>query len=368
LHKRTRKARALIIGESLLWMTVRLCGLIIFFVLLETFYRTGLFTLLGTAENQLIAYAIFQKIFFSLIVWFFLSISKKIIIPATIVTISPAVAKVCRDPKSRQKTVKSTMQYMTYLVYLVALIALILIWAYSFLGTWVSGVLGTGLIVTITFVFGLFTSSVLGNVLAYTVLSGSNELKKGDRVQIGESYGDIEEVGIFFTRIRTIKDEIISVPNLSVMGKEIKNFSALKKVLIYASITLGYDVDKDQAKKILIESAEKTNGILTSIENKPFVLLRDLGNFTITYEINAYTNKPNMLIRIKSDLIDNILTGFKKSGIEILSPSHFVIRQGSSSNKISLKQRNNADYIVIQESETALPIYGDRRKNFRKNK
>jgi small-conductance mechanosensitive channel len=355
LHKRTRKARALIIGRSLLWMTARLCGLIIFFVLLETFYRTGLFTLLGTAENQLIAYAIFQKIFFSLVVWFFLSISKKIIIPATIVTISPAVAKVCRDPKSRKKTVKSTMRYLTYLVYLVALIAFILIWAYSFLGTWVSGVLGTGLVVTITFVFGLFTSSVLGNVLAYTVLSGSNELKKGDRVQIGESYGDIEEVGIFFTRIRTIKDEIISLPNLSVM-----NFSALKKVLIYASVTLGYDVDKDKAKKILVESAEKTNGILTSIENKPFVLLRDLGNFTITYEINAYTNKPNMLIKIKSDLIDNILTGFKKSGIEILSPSHFVIRQGISSHTISLKQRNNADHIVAQESETVLPMYDDR--------
>ena len=169
MHKRTRKARAQIIGESLLWMTVRLCGLIIFFVLLETFYRTGLFALLGTAENQLIAYAIFQKIFFSLVVWFFLSISKKIIIPATIVTISPAVAKVCRDPKSRHKTVKSTMKYLTYLVYLVTLIALVLIWAYSFLGTWVSGVLGTGLVVTITFVFGLFTSSVLGNVLAYTV-------------------------------------------------------------------------------------------------------------------------------------------------------------------------------------------------------
>jgi small-conductance mechanosensitive channel len=368
LQKRTRKAHALIIGRSLLWMTVRICGLIIFFVLLETSYRAGLFTLFGTAENQLIAYAISQKILFSLIVWFFLSIAKRMIIPATIVTISPAIAKVCRDPKSRQKTVKSTRKYITYLVYLIALIALILIWAYSFLGTWVSGVLGTGLIVTMTFVFGLFTSSVLGNVLAYTVLSGSDELKKGDRVQIGESYGDIEEVGLFFTRIRTIKDEMISVPNLSVMGKEIKNFSALKKVLIYASITLGYDVDKDQAKKILIESAEKTDGIITSKENKPFVLLRDLGNFTITYEINAYTNKPNMLIRIKSDLIDNILTGFKKSGIEILSPSHFVIRQEHSHNTISLKQQKNADYIIAQEYETGLPMYDDRGKIFRKTK
>jgi len=256
-----------------------------------------------------------------------LAISKNIIIPTVIVTISPIVGKVVRDPGSRLKTFKSTTQYLTYIIYFAVTVALILIWAYSFIGAWIAGFLGTGLIVALTFVLGLFTSSVLGNVLAYTVLNGSQEFKTGDRVQIGESYGDIVEVGIFFTRIKTIKDEIISIPNLTVMGKELKNFSALKRVLIYVSVSLGYDVDKDQAKRILIESAEKTNGILTATDKKPFVLLRDLGNYAIGYEINAYTNQPNALVDIKSELIDNILSEFKKSNIEILSPFHVATRQ-----------------------------------------
>ena len=204
------------------------------------------------------------------------------------------------------------------------------------------------MIVALTFILGLFTSSVLGNVLAYSVLEGTNEFKTGDRVQIGESYGDIVEVGIFYTRIKTIKDEIISIPNLTVMNKEMKNFSALKEVLIYVSVSLGYDVDKDQAKRILIESAEKTRGILTTNkkptdsivdiegeektggllkDRKPFVLLRDLGNYSVTYEINAYTDQPNSLVNIKSELIDNILSEFKKAGIEILSPFHVAQRQ-----------------------------------------
>ena len=322
-----RGVRARIIGRYLLWITIRICALIILFVLLETTYRAGLFGFLGSVENQAIAHDILQKILFSLVVWFFVAFSKKIMIPAIIITISPAVSKFSRDPYSKGKTFGSTKRYLTYLVYLVAVLALILIWAYSFLGTWISGILGTGLILTLTFVLGLFTSSVLGNVLAYAVISGSSEFKRGDRVQIGDSYGDVEEVGIFFTRIKTIKDEIISVPNLTVMGKEIRNFSALKEVLVYVSVTLGYDVDKDQAKRILIESAERTSGITNSPEKKPFVLLRDLGSFAITYEINAYTNQPNMLVRIRSDLIDNILTDFKKAEVEILSPSHFAIRQ-----------------------------------------
>jgi small-conductance mechanosensitive channel len=218
------------------------------------------------------------------------------------------------------------IQYLTYFVYFTAIVALILIWAYSFIGDWISSVLGTGLVISLTFILGLFTSSVLGNVLAYAILGGTNEFKVGDRVQVGESYGDIDEIGFFFTRIKTIKDEIISIPNLMIMSKEIRNFSALKEVLIYVSVTLGYDIDKDEAQKLLIESAQKTTGIIAGPGRLPFVLLRDLGNYSITYEINAYTNQPNRLVFIKSELINNILDDFKRAGVEIMSPTHVAVR------------------------------------------
>ena len=270
MQKKTRGARVFIAGKYVVWLILRVAILVFFFVLLEVIYRARLFSFVGNATIQFDVYTVLQKILLSFLVWFFLALSKKIIIPAVIVTISPVVGKVVRDPNSRLKTFKSTTQYLTYLIYFAVIVAIVLIWAYSFIGAWIAGFLGTGLIVALTFVLGLFTSSVLGNVLAYTVLNGSQEFKTGDRVQIGESYGDIVEVGIFFTRVKTIKDEIISIPNLTVMTKELKNFSALKEVLIYVSVTLGYDVDKDQAKRLLIESAEKTSGILTATKNHSF--------------------------------------------------------------------------------------------------
>jgi len=348
LQKKKRDTRAFIVEKYLFWLVIRISILVFLFVILESSYRQGVFYIFGTAEVQTIIYMVLQKILLSGLVWFFLAVSKKIILPGVIVSISPVVGKVCRDPGSRSRTVKSTKRYLTYIIYFTAIVALVLIWAYSFIGSWIAGFLGTGMIVALTFILGLFTSSVLGNVLAYSVLEGTNEFKIGDRVQIGESYGDIVEVGMFYTRIKTIKDEVISIPNLTVMNKEMKNFSALTEVLIYVSVSLGYDVDKDQAKRILIESAEKTSGILTTnkktavslvdIESeektgsllkdrKPFVLLRDLGNYSVTYEINAYTDQPNSLVNIKSELIDNILSEFKKAGIEILSPFHVAQRQ-----------------------------------------
>ncbi len=329
MQKKRRRTRASIIGKYLGWLLIRFAAIIVLFVALEAVYRFGGFTIFGETAAQDIVYGALQKVIFSLVVWFFLSSSKKIIIPATILTVSPALGKIVRDDTTVQRTNKSITQYLTYVVYAIAIVSLILIWAYSFIGEWIANVLGTGLIISLTFILGLFTSSVLGNVLAYTILGGTNEFKIGDRVQIGDSYGDIIEIGFFFTRIRTIKDEVISIPNLMVMNKEILNFSALKEVLIYVQVTLGYDIDKEKAQQMLIDSAIKTKGVINTPERPPFVLLRDLGNYTITYEINAYTNQQNRLIFVKSDLINNILDEFRRNGIEILSPTHVAVRDSA---------------------------------------
>ncbi len=63
---------------------------------------------------------------------------------------------------------------------------------------------------------------------------------------------------------------------------------------------------------------------------KPFVLFRELDNYTVTYKINAYTDKPNELVNIKSELFDNILANFKKSNFEILSPTHVSVRNNAA--------------------------------------
>lgn len=111
-----RGARAFIAGRYVVWLVLRVAVLVFFFVLLESSYRSGLFSFVGNATIQFDVYMVLQKILLSFLIWFFLAVSKKIIIPVVIVTISPVVGKVVRDPTSRLKTVKSTTQYLTYLI------------------------------------------------------------------------------------------------------------------------------------------------------------------------------------------------------------------------------------------------------------
>ncbi len=318
--------RDLILDQSG-WLIFRVLPLIALHALVEGVFRIE-WPFHVDPEVRGLAYDIALKLVFTLYVWFFLQVFKRLVIPSIAASISPMIDKrFARRPTARRRFIESIRRFLLFACYLGVVIALIQIWMYSLLGSWLLQVLGTGFIMVFTFAIGLFTSSVLGNLIAYGVLSNVVEFRNGDRVQIGETYGDVENLGLFFTRIRTIKNEIVSIPNLGVFSKQIQNFSSLRAVLIYIPVTLGYDVDKDIVKELLVECAKKTKNILITDEYKPFVLLRELGRYTVTYEINAWTREPNMLIEIKSELIDNILSKFKKAKIELLSPTYVVLKE-----------------------------------------
>jgi small-conductance mechanosensitive channel len=321
-----RRIRVSILGKYLWWMTIRAVILIALYIALEAVYQFHGFDYFGSVETQELVYGILQKSIFSLAVWFFLALSKKIIIPVAILTVSPALGKIVRDPTAAKRTNKSITSYLTYFVYFITIGALIFIWAYETIGPWVADLLGNGLVIMVTFILGLFSSSVLGNILGYTILSGTHEFKVGDRVQIGDVHGDIVDLGFFFIHVRTIRDEVISIPNLTVMNREIHNYSVMREVALNVQVTLGYDVDKDYAQETLIGAATKTSGILSVSERAPFVLLRELGAYSVTYDLNAFTDEPNRLAQIKSELISNMLIDLKKAGIIIATPTLVAIK------------------------------------------
>jgi small-conductance mechanosensitive channel len=321
-----RRIRVSIVGKYLSWVAIRAVALIVAFVLLIVAYNNGVFEVFGNENMSANIYLFLRSVLLSFFVWFFFALAKKILIPATMITVSPTLGKIVRDPISVKKVNKSVTRYLTYIVYIITIGLLILIWAYEIIGTWFADLLGSGLVIMITFILGLFSSSALGNVLGYTILSGTHEFKVGDRVQIGDIHGDIIDIGFFFIHIRNIRDEIISIPNLTVMNKEIHNYSILKEVALNVQVTLGYDVDKDCAQGTLIEAANKTSGILSRPDKAPFVLLLDLNAYSITYDLNAFTNEPNRLAQIKSDLISNMLIELKKAGIVIATPTLIAIK------------------------------------------
>ena len=185
------------------------------------------------------------------------------------------------------------------------------------------------------FVGALFTlggASAIANLVGGFIIIYTRAFQVGDRVQIGNVKGDILEKTILSTRIRTVKNEIITIPNANLITSNIKNFTtALRDInqplILHTTITLGYDVPWRKVHQVLIEAARSSPLILE--DPAPFVLQNALGDYSVSYELNAYTNQPSLMPEIYSQLHQNIQDKCNEAGIEILSPQYSAVRDGN---------------------------------------
>jgi small-conductance mechanosensitive channel len=189
-----------------------------------------------------------------------------------------------------------------------------------------------GVSVFLGFLFTFGSAGSLSNIIAGLILTYMRLFKIGDRVKIGDVVGDVIEKSLLVTRIRTVKNEIISIPNSTVMSSHTINYSSdapEKGLIIHSTITIGYDVPWKDMHQALIDAASKTDLVLQ--EPKPFVLQTSLDDFYVSYEINAYINEPNKQAVIYSVLHQNIQDICNERGIEIMSPHYRAARDGNTS-------------------------------------
>ena len=231
------------------------------------------------------------------------------------------------------EVVEPTYQILRFLVIAFALVA-----AFPFIpGS--SSPMFRGLSIFVGFLISLGSTSLITNIISGIVLTYSRGLKIGDRVKIGETIGDVVDRTLLITRVRTIKNVVITIPNVVVMQNEIINFSSEARdagLILHTSVTIGYDEPWRNVQKLLVKAALETVDIMEYPE--PYVLKTSLDNHYITYELNAYTDRPLLMQDIYSDLHQNILDKFNQAEVEILSPTYFAFRDGQSTtiNKVEI--------------------------------
>ena len=189
---------------------------------------------------------------------------------------------------------------------------------------------GVSVFLGVLFTFG--SAGALGNIVAGLVLTYMRAYKIGDRVKIGDVTGDVVEKSLLVTRIKTIKNEVVSIPNSTVMNSHTTNFSAEAKehgLIIHTTVTIGYENPWRQIHELLIKAALATD--LIEKEPAPFVLQTSLDDFYVSYEINAYTRVANEQHNTHARLHQNIQDSFNEAGVEIMSAHYKYIRDGNQS-------------------------------------
>ncbi|WP_339863776.1 mechanosensitive ion channel family protein [uncultured Algoriphagus sp.] len=187
-----------------------------------------------------------------------------------------------------------------------------------------------GVSVFLGLLISLGSSSAISNIIAGLVIIYMRAFKLGDRVKIGDTTGDVIEKTMLVTRLRTIKNEEVTIPNASILAGKTINYSVEANgpgLILHSTVTIGYDVPWRQVHELLIGSALNTNLILKA--PSPFVLQTSLDDFYVSYQINAYTVNPEKAAVIYSDLHAFIQDAFNEAGVEIMSPHYRAARDGN---------------------------------------
>jgi small-conductance mechanosensitive channel len=191
---------------------------------------------------------------------------------------------------------------------------------------------GAGLLVGVLAALG--SSAIATNIISGLMLIYTRAFREGDRVEINGVVGVVQDRALLVTRLQTPRNELVSIPNATVIGASVVNFSFSRReiqqpVALATTITIGYDVPWRQVHALMLSAARCVAGITDEIE--PFVLQTSLNDFHISYELNAFVRDPATYRQTLSEVLAALQDQFAAAGVEILSPGYHAIRNGNRS-------------------------------------
>jgi small-conductance mechanosensitive channel len=179
-------------------------------------------------------------------------------------------------------------------------------------------------------ILGFASMNTIGNAIAGIIVMISKPFKIGDRIFFNKQFADIIAIDLIYTRMKTLDNVMISVPNQSLLTSEIDNYGRKNMVRRNCSVTIGYEVASEKVEKILLEAAAKVEGVLT--EPKPYVWVTNLYNFSVEYTLYVFISQIRSFPTIDSKLKRTVLDVFRENGIDLSTPN--LIQSVDAKNSI----------------------------------
>jgi small-conductance mechanosensitive channel len=168
-------------------------------------------------------------------------------------------------------------------------------------------------------IIGFASMNTIGNAIAGLIVMTSKPFKIGDRILFNKQFADVVAIDLIYTRMKTLDNVMISVPNQQLLTSEIDNYGKKNIVRRNCSITVGYELNSEQVESVLLEAATKVEGVLK--EPKPYVWVTNLLNFSVEYTLYVFISQIKMLPIIDSNLKRTVLDVCRKHGIDLTTPN-----------------------------------------------
>lgn len=243
---------------------------------------------------------------------------------------------------------------------IIVISAIVIIFHFSSL----SGVAAGAISVAVGTIIGFSSRNTISNAIAGILLLSARPFKLGDRIRTTEDeslIGDVVEISLLYTKIKTVRNELVSIPNQTLLQRQVVNYSGLEVLAITVNISMTYDSNRQLIEKLLVESAKDTEGIVTSATfpnevasnsgsantadnfvTDPFVLLVRFGDFGAVYDLRAYTNKPREFLKIAAEIRKKIYDSFQKHGLDLTVPQAQINKRNDDNDNDGLKSGSNS--------------------------
>ena len=206
-----------------------------------------------------------------------------------------------------------TMIRLTH--YIIVFVGLII--ALQFIGINLSGLAVVFGFLSVGIGFGL--QNITSNFVAGLILLFERPIKVGDRVTVDDKEGDVQNIKIRSTTIKTLNNISIIVPNEKFISSSVINWSyGDLKIRVDLEVGVSYNSDLDTVLRALYEVASENKEVLN--EPKPEVHLREFGDSSWNMNLRIWINDPKRFYYVRSDVNCAIVRKFKKYNIEIPFP------------------------------------------------
>ncbi len=176
---------------------------------------------------------------------------------------------------------------------------------------------------------GFAAKDTLSNLIAGVLLIIDRPFEIGDRIEVwsapsgSATWGDVIDIGLRATKIKTTDHIIIIIPNNEIMKRDIVNYTSIStKIRVRINVGVAYDTDIEKAKDLIKDVAGEAAWI--SKEPPPKVVVRNFGDSSVDLQLRVWIDNARKRMDTISYITDKVKAAFDKNGIEIPYPKRDI--------------------------------------------
>lgn len=185
---------------------------------------------------------------------------------------------------------------------------------------------------------GFAAQATIANILSGFGIFMDDLYRKGHWVKVADHYGEVAEISLRTTKIRTLDNTYISIPNSVITSSPVTNYSEQGKIRITVRVSIAFNESIEDARVALLLGVSSIKGVLKS--PAPEVVVNELGDSGVHLLVKVWINEPGLEQRFFFHLTEACKNALDGANIKIPFPQHdihIIPEKGKRSKKPSVR-------------------------------